>query len=167
MKAKDLHERTVEDLRELEKTISKDLFEARFKNFTNRLDDTATLRKHRREIARIKTVLGEKGRGAMPATQKSPVVAEEHPIPKAKTSKPEIPVATASKPAPGKPAPSKPAEACCQEGRCEEACCRQEDGEEEVTTQVDKGPGARSASPRGPRLSPQDDRQGRQAQQEP
>jgi large subunit ribosomal protein L29 len=109
MKAKDLHERTVEDLRELEKTISKDLFEARFKNFTNRLDDTATLRKHRREIARIKTVLGEKGRGGMPATQKSPVVAEEHPVPKAKASKPEIPVATASKPAPSKPAPSKPA----------------------------------------------------------
>lgn len=98
MKAKDLHERTVEDLHELEKTITKDLFESRFKNFTNRLDDTASLRKHRREIARIKTVLGEKTRGAMPATQKSPVVAEEKPIPKA----------TVSKPAPSKPAASKP-----------------------------------------------------------
>ncbi len=100
MKAKDLHERTVEDLHELEKTISKDLFESRFKNFTNRLDDTASLRKHKRELARIKTVLGEKARSATPATQKSPVVAVE-----AKA----VPKATASKPAPSKPAPSKPA----------------------------------------------------------
>ncbi len=88
MKAKDLHERTVEDLKELEKTLHKDLFESRFKNFTNRLDDTASLRKSRREIARIKTVLAEKGRGASPATMKSPVVSDEKPIPKATASKP-------------------------------------------------------------------------------
>ena len=118
MKAKDLHERSVEDLHELEKTISKDLFEARFKNFTNRLDDTASLRKHRREIARIKTVLGEKAKGAAPATQKSAVVAEEKPIPKAKASKPEVAAEAAPKAKPSKPAaetkaekPKKPAAA--------------------------------------------------------
>ena len=103
MKAKDLHERTVEDLHELEKTISKDLFEARFRNFTNRLDDTASLRKHRREIARIKTVLHEKAHGAVPPTQKSPVVAT--------ASKPEIPVAKPSKPASTKTKAAKPAAA--------------------------------------------------------
>jgi large subunit ribosomal protein L29 len=99
MKAKDLHERTVEDLHELEKTISKDLFESRFKNFTNRLDDTASLRKHRRELARIKTVLGEKVRLGTPATQKSPdlsAVVAEQTIPKATASKP----AKAAPPAP-------------------------------------------------------------------
>jgi len=88
MKAKDLHERTVEDLKELEKTISKDLFDSRIKNFTNRLDDTASLHRMRRELARIKTVLGEKARGTTPATVKSPVVAEEKPTPKAAASKP-------------------------------------------------------------------------------
>jgi len=88
MKAKDLHERTVEDLKELEKTLSKDLFDARFKNFTNRLDNTASLRSSRREIARIKTVLALKAKGASPATQKSPVTPEEKPIPKASASKP-------------------------------------------------------------------------------
>jgi large subunit ribosomal protein L29 len=97
VKAKDLHERTVEDLHELEKTISKDLFEARFKNFTNRLDDTASLRKHRREIARIKTVLHEKSKNGAPATQKSAVVAEEKPIPKASASKPAVAEAAAPK----------------------------------------------------------------------
>ncbi len=105
MKAKDLHERTVEDLHELEKTLSKDLFESRFKNFTNRLDDTAALRKNRREIARIKTVLGEKARGGMPATQKSPVVAEEKPTPKAAASKPAVAKKAAA--APKKPAAEK------------------------------------------------------------
>ena len=84
MKAKDLHERTVEDLKELEKTLNTTLFDSRFKNFTNRLDNTASLRNARREIARVKTVLAEKARGAAPATQKSPAVAEEKPAAKAK-----------------------------------------------------------------------------------
>ena len=103
MKAKDLHERTVEDLKELEKTLSKDLFDARFKNFTNRLDNTSSLRSSRREIARIKTVLAQKAKGAAPATMKSPVAAEEKPIPKAAASKP------AKKAAAPADKPSKPA----------------------------------------------------------
>jgi large subunit ribosomal protein L29 len=110
VKAKDLHERTVEDLHELEKTLAKDLFESRFKNFTNRLDDTASLRKSRREIARIKTVLGEKSRGGTPPTQKSPVAVEEKPIPKAKASKPAAKAAKAPKAAPSKPAAKKKTE---------------------------------------------------------
>jgi large subunit ribosomal protein L29 len=39
MKAKDLRERTTEHLQELEKTLSRDVFDAKFKNFTNRLND--------------------------------------------------------------------------------------------------------------------------------
>lgn len=69
MKAKDLRERNAEDLKELEKTIKKDLFDARFKNFTNRLDDTSTLRKARRELARVKTILTESAKAAASATQ--------------------------------------------------------------------------------------------------
>ena len=57
MKAKDLRERSVEDLRELEKSLAKDTFQNRFKNFTNRLDDTSLLNKTRRDLARVKTVL--------------------------------------------------------------------------------------------------------------
>jgi large subunit ribosomal protein L29 len=60
MKAKDLRERTTEHLRELEKTLGGDVFQARFKNFTNRLNDTATIRKTRRDLARIKTILTQR-----------------------------------------------------------------------------------------------------------
>jgi len=60
LKANDLRERTVEDLRELEKTLSRDVFQNRFKNFTNRLDDTSTIRKARRDLARVVTLLRER-----------------------------------------------------------------------------------------------------------
>jgi large subunit ribosomal protein L29 len=57
MKAKDLRERTTEHLCELEKSLAADVFQARFKNFTNRLNDTSSVRKARRELARVKTIL--------------------------------------------------------------------------------------------------------------
>ena len=57
MKSKDLRERSVEDLRELEKSLARDTFTNRFKNFTNRLDDTSVINKTKRDIARVKTLL--------------------------------------------------------------------------------------------------------------
>lgn len=62
MKAKDLRERTTDHLRELEKSLAAGLFEARFKNFTNRLNDTATIRKVKRDLARVKTILTQRAR---------------------------------------------------------------------------------------------------------
>lgn len=64
MKAKDLRERSVDDLRELEKSLAKDTFTARFKNFTNRLDDTSSIKKAKRDLARVKTLLHEQARKA-------------------------------------------------------------------------------------------------------
>jgi large subunit ribosomal protein L29 len=60
MKAKDLRERTTDHLKELEKQLNGEVFRARFKNFTNRLNDTATIRKTRRDLARIKTILTQR-----------------------------------------------------------------------------------------------------------
>ena len=60
LKAKDLRDRKVEDLKELEKQLEGDLFQARFKNFTNRLDDTSSIKKSRRDLARVKTLLVQK-----------------------------------------------------------------------------------------------------------
>ena len=60
MKAKDLRERTTEHLKELEKQLPGEVFQARFKNFTNRLNDTASIRKTRRDLARIKTILTQR-----------------------------------------------------------------------------------------------------------
>jgi large subunit ribosomal protein L29 len=64
MKAKDLRDRTTEDLRELDKRLSTDLFQYRFKNFTGRLDDTSLVHKTRRDVARVRTVLADRERAA-------------------------------------------------------------------------------------------------------
>jgi large subunit ribosomal protein L29 len=64
MKAKDLRDRTTEDLRELDKRLSRDLFQYRFKNFTGQLDDTSLVHKTRRDVARVRTVLAERERAA-------------------------------------------------------------------------------------------------------
>jgi large subunit ribosomal protein L29 len=60
MKAKDLQERTTEHLLELEKSLANDVFQARFKNYTNRLNDTASINKARRDLARVKTILTQR-----------------------------------------------------------------------------------------------------------
>lgn len=60
MKTAELRERSLGDLAQLEEDLVKDLWKARFGNFTNQLDDTAKLRRLRREIARVKTVRTEK-----------------------------------------------------------------------------------------------------------
>ncbi len=69
MKSQDLRERSVEDLRELEKSLAKDLFQNRFKNFTNRLDDTSSIKKTRRDLARVKTLLVQHKKGLLPVKE--------------------------------------------------------------------------------------------------
>ena len=63
MKARDLRDRSTEDLAELERSLSGDSFQSRFKNFTNRLDDTSVIQKNRRDLARVKLILSERARG--------------------------------------------------------------------------------------------------------
>ena len=60
MKAKDLRERSTEDLAELKATLSKDLFSHKMKNFTGQLDDTSLIGKTRKDIARIELLLSER-----------------------------------------------------------------------------------------------------------
>jgi large subunit ribosomal protein L29 len=60
MKAKDLRDRTSEDLGELKATLEKDLFSHRMKNATGQLDDTSLIKKARRDIARVELVLHER-----------------------------------------------------------------------------------------------------------
>ncbi|MFO0568305.1 MAG: 50S ribosomal protein L29 [Polyangiaceae bacterium] len=57
MKAKELTERSTEDLSELKKQLRKDLFSSRMKNHVNQLEDTSVLRKTRKDIARIEQIL--------------------------------------------------------------------------------------------------------------
>ena len=96
MKAKDLRERSLEDLKELEKSLSGDTFQNRFKNFTNRLDDTSQINKTRRDLARVKTLVKQMSAGATPVANVG-------------TPKPTAEKAAASAPASKTAKPSKPA----------------------------------------------------------
>lgn len=60
MSSAEFRERTVEELTALESDLRKKLWKARFDNHANRLDDTSTIQKTRRELARLKTILTER-----------------------------------------------------------------------------------------------------------
>lgn len=56
MKASEIRERSTDELETLEKDLVRELWQARFDNHTNQLDDTAKVRRLRRDIARVKTI---------------------------------------------------------------------------------------------------------------
>lgn len=60
MKASELREKSVDELRELGDEKRRELFDLRFKHYTGQLADTASLRNVRRTIARIETVIRER-----------------------------------------------------------------------------------------------------------
>ena len=63
MDISELRDCTAERLIELGKNLRKEIFEARIKNYTNQLDDTASIRRARRDLARVLTVLNERPDG--------------------------------------------------------------------------------------------------------
>ena len=60
MKLEELREQTDDELRERERDLTRELWQARMDNYTNQLDDTAKIRRLRRDIARVKTLLSER-----------------------------------------------------------------------------------------------------------
>jgi large subunit ribosomal protein L29 len=122
MKARDLRDRTTEDLAELERSLSGEFFQNKFKNFTNRLDDTSVINKSKRDLARVKLILGERARGvtvvykAAEATPQKPKTRPAKAAPKVKEAaetgteeKAAKGEAAEAKEAPKKKAASKPA----------------------------------------------------------
>ena len=105
MKSKDLRERTLDDLKELEKSLSKDSFQNRFKNFTNRLDDTSSIGKARRDLARVKTLIQQHTLGIVPVAGEAGEKPKA-PKKKKKAAKPKV-EAKAAAPAKKKAAASK------------------------------------------------------------
>ncbi len=63
MKASDLRPRTNDQLKEELGNLRKEAFNLRFQKSSGQLQKTARSRQVRRDIARIKTVLGEKAAG--------------------------------------------------------------------------------------------------------
>lgn len=64
MKAAELREQTDEELSALVGELKEKLWKTRFDNFTNQLDDTSSVQKIRRDIARVKGILTERAKKA-------------------------------------------------------------------------------------------------------
>ncbi|MFO7895345.1 MAG: 50S ribosomal protein L29 [Candidatus Cloacimonadales bacterium] len=60
MKASELRELTKEELQQKLEDFTEELFNLRFQNASNRLDNTSRFKKVKRTIARIKTLMSEK-----------------------------------------------------------------------------------------------------------
>ena len=111
LKATDLRERTIEDLRELEKTLANDVFQNRFKNFTNRLDDTSSIKKAKRDLARVKTILNERAQGLTPVRSPEAKSEAKAAVAVEPTTTDEAPKAKAAKKAAAPKAEAKSAKA--------------------------------------------------------
>jgi large subunit ribosomal protein L29 len=64
MKANDLRPKTIDELKQQIEDLSKEAFNLRFQRASGQLENTARVRQVRRDIARIKTILGERTRTA-------------------------------------------------------------------------------------------------------
>ena len=62
MKASEFRDLSVEELEVKEKELAEAFFNLKFQHATGQLDNTAQLKRTRRDIARVKTVLEEKRR---------------------------------------------------------------------------------------------------------
>jgi large subunit ribosomal protein L29 len=98
VEAKDLRGNEPDELRSTVRKLEEDLFKHRLKKTTSQLENTMVIRHTRRDIARVKTVLAERLRGAAVApAAKAAVVFEEAEAsaPAAKSAKATKPKATA------------------------------------------------------------------------
>jgi large subunit ribosomal protein L29 len=95
MKARDLRDRSTEDLAELEKSLAGERFQNKFKNFTNRLDDTSVIQKQKRDLARVKLILTERSRGITVISKPRDEAAK----PKTRAPKPVVQTAPSAAPA--------------------------------------------------------------------
>ena len=65
MDAKELREKTPDQLRDELASLKKEAFNLRFQQATSQLENTARMRKVRRDAARVKTILNEKAAAAV------------------------------------------------------------------------------------------------------
>ena len=60
MKAKDLREKSIDELKALSEQERKSLFDLRFQHYTGQLTNTASLTATRRNVARLETLIRER-----------------------------------------------------------------------------------------------------------
>ena len=59
MKAKEIRDLSMEELKEKEREIGQELFNLRFQKATGQLGNTAMIRQTKKDLARVKTILRE------------------------------------------------------------------------------------------------------------
>jgi large subunit ribosomal protein L29 len=62
MKAADVRAKTTDELKDELLSLKKEAFNLRFQQATGQLENTARMRQVRRDVARIKTILGQSAR---------------------------------------------------------------------------------------------------------
>lgn len=77
MKASELKDKSDSELAELSKQIEGELFQSRLQNYTNQLDDTASIPRRRRDIARIKSELRRRELDALAQQVKQALAAQQ------------------------------------------------------------------------------------------
>ncbi|MBN1656004.1 MAG: 50S ribosomal protein L29 [Deltaproteobacteria bacterium] len=70
MKASEFRERSTSELKGLERDLARELWKARFDNYTNQLDNSSKIKRLRRNIACVKTILTERERQVTSAASK-------------------------------------------------------------------------------------------------
>ncbi len=60
MKARELRELTLEELRQKEAELEEEVFRLKIKRYTTQLENKMIIRNKRRELARVKTIINEK-----------------------------------------------------------------------------------------------------------
>ena len=64
MNAKELQDKTPDELKDQLSALKKEAFNLRFQQATSQLENTARMRNVRRDVARVKTVLNQKAAAA-------------------------------------------------------------------------------------------------------
>ncbi len=64
MNAKELHDKTPDQLRDELANLKKEAFNLRFQQATGQIEDTSRMRQVRRDAARVKTILNQKAQAA-------------------------------------------------------------------------------------------------------
>jgi large subunit ribosomal protein L29 len=77
MKASELKDKTDSELLDLHKQIEGELFQSRLQNYTNQLDDTASIPRRRRDVARIKSELRRRELDALAQQVKQALAAAQ------------------------------------------------------------------------------------------
>ncbi len=64
MNAKELHDKSPDELRQMLTDLKKESFNLRFQQATGQMENTSAMRKARRSAARVKTILNQKAAAA-------------------------------------------------------------------------------------------------------